>query len=1003
MGNMAAVFAFRLNGSHLGRFAVAAMFLLSFLVSGAWGACVSGVYDTPDAAINKGMECGPSRPSKVCTDCSDNSCEGVFSSQGYYFVGGTWVKTRNDNYCEQWCGNCGFTGWGTCRYTIRCSTQSEADSVACVNGGGSWLDTPNGKTCINCSEEQSTCTSTGGLWVEDATAPCGYSCSHCDAQCQCEEAGGTWVASNGGYCVPKCESQFCCDSLNQTLPPQIDTTWQGCVATDPSNDKCVVLPTVANNTGSTSAECTAKSRYLICTSSYVWNRTANQCAPISTNNCINQDVANDPRCTKVLCEAYQTRSVSALQYNGRTECYEGLQLVQDMMVCDNGIREERSRSTEAFQVCDSYLEANNITIQDYLSGQNGGYASVGGNSAGPGGGSVGTGGGSTSEGGCVGNGCNTGLFDGGTSVNAQGDTVQNSASPNIGGVWTPQQQLVTQVDSATGIVTVVQNSQGGDSVRTSVTPSGVRCIGISGGVATLSNGYSTWTCSNVQSCSQAVISASINGGRCSAGSNGIVTDNYNSDRMPLILDSNGNAILTSESDNLERAMNTLTAILNANHKHDSLQRADLSSRDRRQRDSISRSRDSLWRKTFGDNLDAVRNLEGIINSASSVNSQAIAQASSANSNAVGSAASKVSTAIGNASADISGAIGNLRGSVNSASSANSQAIASATSQLVSANSQGFGGVISAVENSRSANSQALNSIASMFRDSVHRTNENVIGIYNALDTNGIIQKDLNKINSSIGGVASSVDSAFRISMNEWYNDKLKVTMDSNVTRIVDALDALQVDVKLDSIKIDMPKDSLLDSIHADLSKFTSGINPQVSNDTMDFGAMYAQGYNANLGDTSIVYDSSLAAEITSRQWINGNSYTDSGFVDSVEATLPGKLDSTGRMYNARSDSMTAAYADTLNKYSGLDSTGRALNELFASQNNSCSCFDVNVTYTALGANYTTHIAFSKYLCDLKLFGELSAIGLMRVVLRLFTSILCVFLLIRAIGQRDGKK
>ena len=36
--NMAALFALR-NGIHLGRFAVVAVFLLSFFVSGAWGAC----------------------------------------------------------------------------------------------------------------------------------------------------------------------------------------------------------------------------------------------------------------------------------------------------------------------------------------------------------------------------------------------------------------------------------------------------------------------------------------------------------------------------------------------------------------------------------------------------------------------------------------------------------------------------------------------------------------------------------------------------------------------------------------------------------------------------------------------------------------------------------------------------------------------------------------------------------------------------------------------------
>ena len=44
---------------------------------------------------------------------------------------------------------------------------------------------------------------------------------------------------------------------SRSCPPEIDSTWEGCVATDPSNDKCVVLPT-AIILGSTQAECTGK-------------------------------------------------------------------------------------------------------------------------------------------------------------------------------------------------------------------------------------------------------------------------------------------------------------------------------------------------------------------------------------------------------------------------------------------------------------------------------------------------------------------------------------------------------------------------------------------------------------------------------------------------------------------------------------------------------------------------------------------------------------------------
>lgn len=957
-----AVFA---HSVHLGRFAFAAVFLFLF-VGLSWSNCETGPFSVSTGGgrvyCSYGSNCSGQTCSDVLTDCTMSGCPSSRPNfWGYSYSG---LIRSPHGTCTNSTSSCTSTGiYPSCWYQVRCSTQCEADSLQCLNDGGTWENT-GAETCN------------------------GKSCVTCDAQCQCEENGGVW--SPNGYCVPDCKSQFCCDSLNQVLPPQIDSTWEGCVATDPSNDKCVVLPTVETNTGSTQAECTAKSRYRVCTTSYVWNRTTGTCSPLSSNNCVNVDVANDERCTNVLCEAYQYRSVSALQYNGSTQCYEGLQMVQDMMVCDNGIREERGRSTEAFQVCDSYLEANNMTIQDYLSGQNGGTSVVGGNSAG-------TGGGSTSEPSvpCVGNGCSSNPFDGGTSVNALGDTVQNSASPALGNVWTPQQQLVTSYDSTTGTTTIVQNSQGGDSVVTSVKPSGIRCLGVSGGVATLTNGYSTWTCAGVQSCSQAVISASINGGACSASSSGVFIDGYNSDKMPLILDENGNAILTSETDNLERAMQALASVMNGIAHKDTLNRQKVHQLDRDQQDS-------LWKATFGNNLDAVRNMQDYIASASSANSEAIAQASSANSQAIGSAASEVSAAIGSAASAVAGAVGNVKNAVNSASSANSQAIASATSQIMSANSQGFGSVASAVGDASTSLGGKIDNLKNAYRDSVHASNGFLNGILNALDTGGIVNRDLNGIRDAVTGLPAQVGDVYAVSLDNWYNDKLKLTLDENAQKVADAIDSLNLEVKLDSIKIDMPKDSTVDSIHADLSKYTAPLNPQVSNDTLDFGRLYGEGWDSSFSDTSLVHDSTLGNEIKSYNWIGGDNYTDSGFVDSVESTLDGKLDSTGLMYNARSDSMTEAYADTMMKYGGLDSAGRALNDFFASQNNSCQCFDVSVTYSALGADYTSNIRFSQYLCELKLFGELTAIDLMKTVLRIMTSIFCVFLLIRAIGQRNKK-
>lgn len=938
--NTVAQIAFRFNGSHLGRFAVAAVFLFSFFVSGAWGQC------STDWQYSGGSGWSESACKNYCQSEYTRHC--VESYYGYYCI-------------DEWQGDIS-AGFCRCKGTT-CRTQCQADSLVCINDGGTWANT-GAETCS------------------------GYSCTHCDAQCQCEESGGVW--SPNGYCVPDCKSKFCCDSLNQVLPPQIDSTWEGCVATDPSNDKCVVLLTVQNNSGSTQAECTAKSRYRVCTSSYVWNRTAGQCAPVSSNNCVNVDVPNDERCTNVLCEAYQYRSVSALQYNGSTQCYEGLQMVQDMMVCDNGIREERGRSTEAFQVCDSYLEANDITIQDYLSGQNGGASVVGGNSAG-------TGGGNTSEPSvpCVGNGCSSNPYNGGTSVNAQGDTVQNSASPYLGNVWTPTQNVVTSYDSTTGTTTIVKNSQGGDSTVTTVKPSGIRCLGVSGGVATLTNGYSTWTCAGVQSCSQAVISASINGGACSASSSGIFNDGYNSDKMPLILDSNGNAILTSESDNLERAMQALVSVMNGIAHKDTLNRQKVHQLDRDQQDS-------LWKATFGNDLDAVRNMQDYIASASSANSEAIAQASSANSQAIGSAASKLSTEIGSAASAVAGAVGNVKNAVNSASSANSQAIASATSQITSVNSQGFGSVASAVGDASASLGGKIDNLKNSYRDSVHTSNGFLEGILNALDTGGIVNRDLNGIRDAVTGLPAQVGDVYAVSLDNWYNDKLKLTLDENAQKVADAIDSLNLEVKLDSIKIDMPKDSTVDSIYGQL-KGRNPFDPNFMQDTLDASGIMQKAYDSTQIDTSYNKDSSFSEHM--KAVAGQTTLEESTYADSMVEVLQSKLDSNRNAMNARSDSAVKDYQDSVNKYSGVDSVGRALNNFFSGYSPDCprECLDITLNHDVMTGGKNSVIRFAYYLCDLKVIGNYSIIDFIKLILRIITAWYCMSLMLQFMTVKHGTK
>ena len=54
LGDTVAQIAFRLNGKHLGRFAVAAVFLLCFFASVTWGACTTY---TSYIGVNAGKSC----------------------------------------------------------------------------------------------------------------------------------------------------------------------------------------------------------------------------------------------------------------------------------------------------------------------------------------------------------------------------------------------------------------------------------------------------------------------------------------------------------------------------------------------------------------------------------------------------------------------------------------------------------------------------------------------------------------------------------------------------------------------------------------------------------------------------------------------------------------------------------------------------------------------------------------------------------------------------------
>ena len=121
------------------------------------------------------------------------------------------------------------------------------------------------------------------MWV--ANAECGECRDRCDAACQCEEDGGTWISTNGGYCVPNCKNASCCDSLRRNLPTETTEEWRGCVT---SNDHpgCSIT---SQSGGNATAECDGVSLYDVCTIEWIWNGSASQCAPVPNRNCVPGD------------------------------------------------------------------------------------------------------------------------------------------------------------------------------------------------------------------------------------------------------------------------------------------------------------------------------------------------------------------------------------------------------------------------------------------------------------------------------------------------------------------------------------------------------------------------------------------------------------------------------------------------------------------------------------------------------------------------------------------
>ena len=644
--------------------------LVFLLVSGVWGAC------TVSSASNVFLNCRQGNRDGSCKSGTSYSfqtgCPNDCSSVSVWCAGGSNAPTvvpisASARNCD-WFGDGG--GQGQFNYTYyQCTNQCEADSIKCINDGGTWANTG-----------ASTCS--------------GFSCTHCDAQCQCEESGGVWHPD--GYCVPACETRKCCDSLNVVLPVTYDTSWNGCV--NGPNGGCETRHsyTLDGQVARTWYDCTGLSSYTICQNQYIMDGEGT-CSPAPDNNACVDVTAVEDRCSNTQCQEVWDKDFKDFNLNKQTMCWEGQYRLVIHMECDNGVRTMPSYGEwHDWTVCDSWLDSSGITISEYVES----------NSA------------------------------GGQSVDAQGNLVDNSPGGGQGGSYTEVTKPVTQYDSTTGTTTIVKNSQGNDSMQTVTVFETARCIGVTNGIATMSNGSYTWTCA-AMSCAQANLKYRMGTG-CSVGDNsGLQNDDVSTNQPQVawsdsVTHQDGGADFTDAMNNMSRtatwfynffafpstyksfadAVNAIVSSVNSGAER-SLAKSD---------SIYERSKEELWKRVFGNDLSGVTDLASSVTSASSVNSQVISSATSTLSTNISAASQRIVSATSDVTLAVGDASVNISNKIMSASSANSQAIGNAASAVT--------------DKITSASSRHLDTL-----HGIHQTLDVMGGaIAGALDTGGVFKQ-----------------------------------------------------------------------------------------------------------------------------------------------------------------------------------------------------------------------------------------------------------------------
>lgn len=248
------------SNCNLGRFAIVALFLLSFLVSGAWAVCESpSLYNIPISPT-----CYfPSPTQNGCGNCCQNATipRNVVVTSSFY-------SNSSGPGMPYTCGcrisnpllttASGDNGYAT---GYVCNNECEADSLQCANDGGTWTNT-GASTCNGYSCKMSNCLQSDTLWLNDSKAACdaiggenNYAITDIDETCVhsgiCCPSDSALV---GNTCKWRCYSLYTvCTAKNGYLYAGVlqDTTVSGADST--FTNKCYYNCSYAYNKDSTTS------------------------------------------------------------------------------------------------------------------------------------------------------------------------------------------------------------------------------------------------------------------------------------------------------------------------------------------------------------------------------------------------------------------------------------------------------------------------------------------------------------------------------------------------------------------------------------------------------------------------------------------------------------------------------------------------------------------------------------------------------------------------------